>query len=205
MTDEKEPTSEKPAGKKPVFQQVKNSVLGETVAFSVALGAVYASERLLPKQVETLVAYLAKKIGAWRGTSAEQQTILAKKIYDVGIMNIAGISGMAVQFGIRRTHQKPEERNTLGYELARLGTGRIAGTLTALSALGLMNMRAPKLMQKMEKGLSAKFGGSKTSDRIAELAVSNAVQSAGAVPGNSLAQILFDQIVPHQKKEHFER
>lgn len=183
------------APSKPVARQFASSALGEIVAFSLAIGAVYVSDRLFPKQIESVVARIARSLGQWRDTSPEMQTELAKKIFDVGIMNMAGISGMAVQFGMRRAHQKPEEKTPFWYEAGRLAVGRLAGTITAIGTLALMTTRTPGLMKGMESGISKQLGTNAHSDRLAELFVSNAVQTVGAIAGNAPAQLLYDRLV----------
>jgi len=185
---------------KPVFCQFGTSALGEVAAFSIALGAVYMSERMFPKQMKVFISRLAEQLGNWRGTSADSNTVLAKQIIDVGIMNVAGASGMAVQFGVRRSLQTPEEKKPLGYEAGRLATGRIVGTATAVGALAFVSSKAPYFMKIMQSGISKGTGDSARSERFAELFVSNAVQSVGAVAGNAPAQLIYDHLVNGPEK-----
>lgn len=181
-------------------RQLRNTALGEMTAFSIAIGAVYASEMLLPKHTQALVARLAEHLGQWRGVSAETQTGFAQKILDVGIMNMAGASSFAVQFGLRRSYQSAEEKTPLWYEAGRLVAGRIVGTMTAIGALAVMGTKAPGVMRHMETGMSGKLGANIHADRFAELFVSNAVQSLGAIAGNAPAQLLYDHVVNPPKQ-----
>ncbi len=180
----------------PLKRQVTISAVGEMVAFTLAIGAVYVSERMMPKQTEAFVQEIAGQMAKWRGASVESQKLCAKKILDVAIMNMAGATGMAAQFGIRRAHQKEEDKMPLWYEASRLLTGRVVGTFTALSTLALMETRAPKWMRKMEGSVSKG-----TNDRFGELLVSNSVQTVGAIVGNAPAQLLYDHLVNPPQKE----
>jgi hypothetical protein len=183
-----------------VARQFGTSALGEMTAFTLAIGAVYASGHVFPRQTKALISHLAESLGKWRGAHAETQTGLAKKIIDVGIMNMAGASGMAIQFGLRRWQQPPEEKTPFWYEAGRLAIGRIGGTITALGALTFMGTKAPGMLKNLEGGIAQGIGAGSQSERFAELFASNAIQSAGAIMGNAPAQLLYDCVVnPPQK------
>jgi hypothetical protein len=185
---------------KPLLRQVATSALGEVAAFSIAIGAVYVTEHLFPKQTQAFVSRLAEHLGRWRGVSPETQHVLAKRILDVGVMNIGGTVNMGVQFTMRRINQKPEEKTPLLYELGRLAAGRIIGTATAFSALALMHSHASSWINKTERGLTNRLGGAARDARLSELLVSNTVQSVGAIAGNVPAQLLYDRLVNPPEK-----
>lgn len=186
----------------PLLRQFGNSGMAEITAFAVAIGAVYATERLFPHQTQAFVSRLAEKLGEWRGKDTATQQALAKKIVDVTIMNLGGAASLGVQFGLRRAQQKEEggEKTPLLYEAGRLAAGRILGTATAIGTLALMETRAPGIMKQAESGVSRLFGASPKSDRFAALAVSDAVQSVGATLGNAPAQVLYDHLVGTPEK-----
>jgi hypothetical protein len=96
---------------------------------------------------------------------------------------------------------KPEDKPPLAYELGRLITGRVVGTVTAIGALAFARIHAPKAMAGGEHRISNIFGNNATSLRFSELLLSNIVQSAGALAGNVPAQLLYDKVVGNQLKK----
>ncbi len=175
--------------------QFLHSGLGELVGIVVSLGAVYFANHLLPNQTRAATQMVARTLGKWRGTHAHEQEICARKIMDVTLMNIGGLSNMSAQFALHRTSIAPDDRPPLAHELGRLFTGRVVGTVTAIGTLALTQKNAPSAMKKTEQHLSKCFGSTTASNRFSELLVSDIIQSVGAVAGNAPAQILFDKLV----------
>lgn len=195
MSEPVTPPPQTPDMAEPLKRQMQISAVGEICAFSLAIGAVYVCERVLPRQTEAFTHKIADLLARCRGTSAQAQTLWAKKILAVGIMNLAGAAGMATQFGIRRAQHKADEKMPLGYEFGRLIAGRLVGTVAAISALTLMETKAAPVVRRLER-----FAARGSNARFAELLVSNSIQTAGAVVGNAPAQLLYDCLVnPPQK------
>jgi hypothetical protein len=175
--------------------QFLHSGLGEVVGIAVSLGAVYFANHLLPNQTRVATQMVARTLGKWRGTPMHQQEICARKIIDVTLMNIGGLSNMGAQFALHRTSIAPEDRPPLTHELGRLFTGRVVGTITAIGTLALTQKNAPLAMKSTEQRLSRFLGNTAASSRFSELFISDIIQSVGAVAGNAPAQILFDKLV----------
>ena len=186
------PDISQPEKTDPLRRQMGISALGELSGYAVGIGAVYAAESLCPRQTRACIEGLARKLGQSRGTSAAAQHDLAHKIVDVAVMNIGGCVNMATQFAMHRHAQPPEDRAPLLQDVGRIVSGRIAGTATAVGALALAETFQPVRMQRSTQTLSRLLGNH---PRLAELALSNLVQSAGALVGNVPAQMLYDQLV----------
>lgn len=181
----------------PVARQAKLSFLGELSGFAVGIGAVYVAERACPQQTRALIEKLASKLGSWRRTSAAQERQLAHDIVDVAYMNVGGLVNMGTQFALRRHGQKPEAREPLAYDLGRVLSGRAGGTATALGTWALAKTLQPQLMQRSESGLGRLMGDRQ---RLAGLAISNGIQSVGALAGNIPAQLLYDKLIGHRQQ-----
>lgn len=179
--------------------QLSISTLGEVTGYAIGIGAVYIAESLCPKQTRACIDGLAVKLGKSRGTSAVAQHDLAHKIVDVTVMNIGGFVNMATQFTLHRRAQNPEDRAPLAQDFGRVLTGRVAGTATAVGTLALAETFQPLRMKQSANALSRLMGNR---PRLAELAVSNLVQSAGALVGNVPAQILYDDLVGTAKSRN---
>jgi hypothetical protein len=198
---ETKPTaSKKEAIFKSVNDQLAVTIMGEIVATSMAIGAVYVTDLLLPKQTEAFVARLATYMAKWRGVNAESQKLYAKKIVDVTVMNMAGLAGMGTQVAVRRAHQSEEEKTPLWYEIGRLAAGRIFGTFTSVQALTTMEKKFPSTLRSAESIISKRIGANVATDRFSELLVSNVVQAAGATVGHAPAQLLYDYLIHPPKK-----
>jgi len=180
--------------------QFAHSALGEVVGLTVSLGAVYFAHHLLPNQTRAVTHKIAEKLGHWRSTHAHEQALCARKIMDVTLMNIGGLSNMGVQFCLHRTSMKPEDRPPLALELGRLLGGRVAGTVTAIGTLALAQAHAPSTIMKSERQLSKLLGNTATTARFSELFISDITQSVGALVGNVPAQILYDKLVGNTVK-----
>ena len=181
-------------------KQLRASVLGEVTGFACAIGAVYIAERMTPHQTNQIIESIARRLGKWRGTNAEIEKKLAHKVVDVGLMNVGGVVNMATQFTLHRQQVPESEREPLSYDLGRVITGRIGGTATAIGTLALAETFAPKLMNHGTTGAGKLLGNSTKSIRFAELALSNLVQSIGALAGNVPAQLLYDKVLGRDQK-----
>ena len=118
--------SEDPAVDKPIDSsskklttQLLHSSLGEAAGFSVSIGAVYLAHYLMPSQTRAVTETLAERIAKWRGTHAGEERDLAKKVVDVTLMNVGGLSNMAMQFSLHRASMEPEDKPPLAHELGR--------------------------------------------------------------------------------------
>lgn len=193
MADTSPPAS--PASEETAATQTRRSLAGEITGYVCSIGAVYIAERACPAKTQALIASIAKHIGHGRGSSAAAEMALAKRIVDVGIMNIGGSANMLTQFAMRRHGQPKEDREALGYELGRVVTGRVGGTVTAVTALAMAETFAPRLMDFGERQGARLLRDRPWSARFSELALSNAVQSVGALAGNIPAQLLYDRLM----------
>lgn len=180
-------------------QQTRQSILGEVTGYACGIGAVYVAEAMCPNQTRALIARLAESLGRWRGTSATVEAELARKVTDLAIMNVGGFVNMGTQFFWRRHQQSREERQPLPYELGRVMTGRIGGTITAFGTWALAETFAPRLMQAGQQRASKLMGDHACSGQLAERAMGNLVQSVGALAGNIPAQLLYDRLLGHDK------
>ena len=176
-------TSSPPAA---ISHQARISVAGEMVGLAVSIGAVYAAERLAPRQLNAFTERLARALGEHRGTGSEQQLATARKIADFSIMNIGGLMNVGTQFALHRHAQPRDERAPLASDFGRVLTGRAVGTGTA----GLALLMAEKYLPGRMLGHQSRLG---------ELAISSLIQSAGALPGNISAQLLYDQLLGTHK------
>ena len=186
-------------------RQVGTTLLGEVVATAVSIGAVYAKDYLFHDQNEKAAAGIANIIARYRGTSGAVELKLAGEILDITAMHLGGLANVTTQFALRRAQQSPETRTSFLYEAGRLLFGRCAGTVTSIGTLALAKSQAPGAMRYGEGKMESLVGavGKLTRlapneamhTRLAELMVSNLVQSAGAVAGNAPAQLLFDKLM----------
>ncbi len=184
------------AAAKPLDRQTRISALGEVSGYAVGLGAVYLADYLLPKQKRGAIDWLARQLGRWHGTGGEAQQVLAGKIADVTVMNLGGLVNMGTQFTLHRHAQPSDERTPLGEELGRVLTGRVAGTATAVGALTLASTLLPGPLASVEAAAGKLLGNR---PRLGALAVSNLVQSLGALMGNVPAQLLYDRLAGQEK------
>jgi hypothetical protein len=182
----------KPPENHPFRDQLSISTLGELSGYAVGIGAVYAAESLCPRQTRACIDGLAIRLGRSRGTSAAAQYALAHKVVDVAVMNLGGFVNMVTQFGLHRRTQPAKERAPLIQDIGRVISGRLAGTVTAVATLALAETFQPVRLARGTQGLSRLLGGR---PRLAELALSNMIQSAGALVGNVPAQMLYDRLV----------
>lgn len=179
-----------------VAQQAFVSAVGEIVGLTVSIGAVYCAEHLAPRQMQSLTQRLARTLGKHAGDSHEQQLAAARKIADFSIMNMGGLMNMSTQFALHRHAQSADERAPLARDLGRVITGRMAGTVTAGLSLLMAEKHLPGGMDKVERRVGQIFG---RSARLGELVTSSLVQSAGALPGNVSAQLLYDRLFETKK------
>ena len=180
-------------------KQVRASVVGEVTGFGCAIGAIYIAERVSPRQTAQLIESIARRLSKWRGTSVETEKQLAHKVVDVGLMNVGGMVNMGTQFAVHRAQLPQEERQPLSYDLGRVVTGRVGGTVTAISTLALAETLAPQLMSRGKMSGGKLLGNSSQNIRFAELALSNLVQSIGALAGNVPAQLLYDKVLGREQ------
>ena len=191
-------TNELPSSKKPLKKastQLLHSSLGEAAGFAVSLGAVYFADCLLPGPTSRATKRVAQALSRWRHTETAQEIACARKIIDVSLMNIGGLTNMGTQFTLHRYGINPEERAPLAQDLGRLLTGRLVGTATSIGALAFTQKHMSSAISTGEKGISDALAGGAAGDRFAELLISNIIQSIGALPGSVSAQLLYDRVM----------
>lgn len=177
-------------------RQTGISTLGEIAGLVVSIGAVYGAEYLAPHQTRGFIQRLARALSHHRGESIESQFVTAHKIADFAIMNVGGMVNMSTQFALHRYCQSPEERPPLGHGLGRVLAGRLVGTVTAGSALVLAECHAPQGLESVKQRMGTMLGNHR---RLGELTTSSVIQSAGALPGNVAAQLLYDRLTGNDK------
>lgn len=180
--------------------QAYNSAVGFLVGSVAAIGAVFTMDRFTPRQKQAVATWIentAARYG-WKGLADEKHAQMA---VDFVVMNVAGTANEAVQYTMRKSELRHEKRSatTRPYELGRLISGRVVGTIGGAISLGLHQSRTPGFMARSDAALarwmtSGPDAPSPLAERTGHLITSNFMQY-GSYIGNASGQILYDTLI----------